>query len=60
MSGEAASAGNTLCIFKDDNEAWRNSDREKRAVLLDNSIAAGRGKPLPYGEIPLFSDLFTF
>ena len=29
MSGEAASAGNTLCIFKDDNEAWRNSDREK-------------------------------
>ena len=26
-SGEASAAGDTLCIVKDDNEAWRGTDR---------------------------------
>ena len=28
MSGKAAPAGNTLCIAKGDNEAWRKSGRK--------------------------------
>jgi hypothetical protein len=36
VSGKAAAAGNTLCIAKADNEAWRSFDLEDCLVFMES------------------------
>ena len=45
VSGKAAPAGNTLCISKGDNAAWRNCSRQRRNGFMEETPKTEAERP---------------